>query len=182
LKLRGFLILTIVLVGLLSCNRNQPASTTSLAYFDNPGFFQKEIIRLNASKVKLLKTVMTNGKSEQRRIDTPDWKKEINVFESITLNKSSFAGKYAVDSASINGICITSYSTLDAKLPVSHFAFADSAGSIRWIEAVKLEHSPLIDNDLQWRYVPDSGYAVSGKQKLSGLSPSVFRVSAIFGN
>ena len=125
---------------------------------------------------------MTNGKSEQRRIDAPDWKKEIDVFASITLNKSSFAGKYAIDSSSINGIHITSYSAIDTKLPVSHFAFADSAGSIQWIEAVQLEHSPLIDNDLQWRYVPDSGYVVFGKQKIFGLSPSVFRVSAIFGH
>ena len=182
MKHRGFLIIPVLLVGLLSCNRNQPASNSLLTYFDNPGFFQKEIIRLNASNVKLLKTVTTNGKSEQRRIDAPDWKKEIDVFASITLNKSSFAGKYTVDSTSINGIRITSYSALDTKLPVCHFAFSDSAGSIRWIEAVQREHSPLIDNDLQWRYVPDSGYAVSGKQKLSGLSPTVFRVSAIFGN
>jgi len=179
LLLRAFLVIAIV-AGFSSCNSTAPNKKKSTEYFDNPAFFEKEALEKRASKLALFKTVESEGKSEQKRLNQVDWKKELGVFSSITLNKSSYSGKYTVDSSQQAEWRQITYSTIDPKLPIKRFIVSDSSGIIHSVEAFKNESSSLVDSELHWRYVPDSGFSIYGLQKVTPWSHSSFRVSAIF--
>jgi hypothetical protein len=133
-------------------------------------------------KTQEIKTVQTNGTSETIRIVDVNWEKELGVFKQITLNKSSFSGKYLIDSIVSGGYKTTRYSGLDKKLPIRYLAFGDSLGKVVWIESKSQENSELINTEMFWRFVPDSGYKVIGKQTIFGGAESSFTISANFEN
>ena len=172
----------VVIVFCWSCNNSKTPKKIPVAYFDNVGFFEQETIRLREIKTRETKTVQSNGKAETIEIPHVDWDKEFRVFKQITLNKSSFSGKYLIDSLKNGALKTTRYSRLDKKLPIVYLAYGDSLGKIVWVEAMSQENSQLINNEMRWRYVPDSGYAVNGLQKILGGSESAFKISVKFEN
>jgi hypothetical protein len=175
-------VLLIVLLNCWSCNNSKTPNNKTVEYFDNAGFFGKESLRMRTLKTRETKTVQTNGSSETIRITNVDWEKELGVFKQITLNKSSFSGKYSIDSSIVGGVKTTHYSSLDKKLPIRYLAFGDSLGKIVWIESQSQENSELTNTEMFWRYVPDSGYSVNGRQTILGGAESSFTISANFEN
>jgi hypothetical protein len=165
-----------------SCNNSKTPNYKTVEYFDNTRFFERESIRMRDLKTRETKTVQTNGTSETIRITKVDWEKELALFKQITLNKSSFSGKYITDT-SVSGVFKTThYSSLDKKLPIKYLAFGDSLGKIVWIESKSQENSELTNTEMFWRFVPDSGYKVNGKQTILGGVESLFTISANFEN
>ena len=175
-------VLLLVLICCWSCNNSKTPNNIPVEYFDNDGFFERESIRMRELKTRETKTVQTNGTSETIRITDVDWEKELGIFKQITLNKSSFSGKYLIDSLISGGYKTTNYSSIDKKLPIRHLAFGDSLGKVVWVEAQRIENSELINTEMFWRFVPDSGYKVIGKQTIFGGAESSFTISANFEN
>jgi hypothetical protein len=175
-------VLLLVLLSCWSCNNSETPNIKTIEYFDNAGFFEQESLRLRDLKTRVLKTVQSKEKSETILISNVDWEKELAVFKQITLNKSSFSGKYLIDSDVSGVLKTTHYSSLDKKLPIKYLAFGDSLGKIVWIESKSEENSELINTEMVWRYVPDSGYSVKGMQTIFGGAESTFKISANFEN
>ncbi len=175
-------VLLLVLLSCWSCNNSKTPNNKTVEYFDNAGFFQRESMRMRELKTRETKTVQTNGTSETIQITNVDWEKELAVFKQITLNKSSFSGKYLIDTNVAGALKTTHYSSLDKKLPIKYLAFGDSLGKIVWIESKSEENSELINTEMVWRYVPDSGYSVKGLQTIIGGAESTFKISAYFEN
>jgi hypothetical protein len=175
-------VLLLVLLSCWSCKDSETPNIKTIEYFDNVGFFEQESLRLRDLKTQVLKTVQSKEKSETIRISNVDWEKELAVFKQITLNKSSFSGKYLIDTNVAGALKTTHYSSLDKKLPIKYLAFGDSLGKIVWIESKSEENSELINTEMFWRYVPDSGYSVKGLQTIIGGAESTFKISAYFEN
>ena len=175
-------VLLLVFLSCWSCNNSKTPKHQSVEYFDNAGFFERESVRMRDLRTRETKTVQTNGTSETIQITNVDWEKELGVFKQITLNKSSFSGKYLIDSIVSGGYKTTRYSGLDKKLPIRYLAFGDSLGKVVWIEAQSQENSELINTEMFWRFVPDSGYKVIGRQTIFGGAESSFTISANFEN
>jgi hypothetical protein len=173
-------VLLLVLLSFWACNNSKSPKNKTVEYFDNAGFFQRESIRMRELKTRETKTIQSNGTSEIIRITDVDWEKELGVFKQITLNKSSFSGKYLIDSIVSGGYKTTKYSCIDKKLPIRYLAFGDSLDKIVWIEAKSSENSELINTEMFWRFVPDSGYTVNGRQTIFGGAESSFTISANF--
>jgi len=173
-------VLLLVFLSCWSCNNSKTPNNKTVEYFDNAGFFERESIRMRALKIREVKTVQTNGTSETIRITDVDWAKELGVFKQITLNKSSFSGKYFMDTIVSGELKTTNYSSLDKKLPIKYLAFGEALDKIVWIEAKSQENSELINTEMFWRFVPDSGYKVIGKQTIFGGTESSFTISANF--
>ena len=65
------------------------------AYFDVPGFINKQIAVLEKEPVSLQKTVGLEGeKPETRIVKNPEWTTELELFREIDLNKKALAGSY----------------------------------------------------------------------------------------
>ena len=175
-------VLLLVIICCWSCNNSETPNKKTVEYFDNAVFFERESVRMRDLRTRETKTVQTNGTSETIQITDVDWEKELGVFKQITLNKSSFSGKYLIDTVVSEIFKTTKYSCLDKKLPIRYLAFGDSLGKVVWVEALSSENSELINTEMFWRFVPDSGYKVIGKQTIFGGAESSFTISANFEN
>jgi len=174
--------LVIIIFAIQSCtstNKNVEATR----YFDIPSFFKNEVARLERLNSRVLKTVETNGESEKKVIRPGSWSEELSVFSSIDLNKSSFIGKYKVDSCQgLNEELHVEYLANDSKLPIKSCSFAFEGNKLTSIQVVKIDHSLVLTSEIKWRYAPDSGYSVIGSQQVKGFDPTNYSVSAIFAN
>jgi hypothetical protein len=164
-----------------SCSSNT-GNVEAIHYFDIPSFFKSEVIRLEKTNAQVLKTVETNGESEQKNIRPKSWKDELSVFSSIDLNKSSFIGKYKVDSSLSAEVLHVSYVAIDNRLPIKSCSFSFIGNKLHSIQANKFDPSLVLTSEIKWRYVPDSGYSVIGSQQVKGFDPTNYSVSAIFAN
>jgi hypothetical protein len=164
-----------------SCTSNS-GNVEAIRYFDIPSFFQTEVARLENANAHVLKTVQTDGETEQKNIRPKSWKDELSVFSAIDLNKSSFIGKYTIDSCQgVDGLHV-SYISKDEKLPVKSCSFSFSGSKLQYIQVTKSDPSLVLTSEIKWRYVPDSGYSVVGSQQVRGFDPTNYSVSAIFAN
>jgi len=179
-KYLGALVSLLMLV-FQSCSTNK-SEVQAIRYFDIPGFFRSEIDALEASNSSVIKTVETDGKTEQKQVRPDSWRDELAVFSAFDLNKSSFIGKYQVDSTIKGDLLFLNYRSLDAKLPIKNCAFTFKNSQLITAQAHKLESSLVLKSEMRWRFVPDSGYSVSGSQQVRGLEPTLYFVSAIFAN
>lgn len=176
----SFLLISFVLL-VYSC-AEPPNEIKSVKYFDIPAFFNEQAEILDASKPEITKVLYTNGKEETLRSKPDSWKDELSIFSGINLNKSSYIGKYQVDSTVIDNYVVVHYTTGDKKLPVKSCTFKKTDAEIDWIEIKKEDRSLALNSELFWRFVPDSGYFVSGSQQIAKLNPSIYKVSVIFAN
>ena len=174
-------ILTSLILFFCAC-AEAPKDIKMLKYFDIPAFFKEQAERLDASKPQITKVLQTNGEEETLNSKPASWKEELSIFSSINLNKSSYIGKYLVDSTFEGKSVIIEYTTNDKKLPVKNCKFKKTEERLDWIEIKKLEHSLVLNSELFWRFIPDSGYFVSGSQQIAKLDPSIYKVSVIFAN
>lgn len=174
-------IVSLLMLFFQSCSTDK-SEIQSIRYFDNPGFFQSEIARLEANKASVIKTVQTDGKQEQKQVRPTSWRDELAVFSSFDLNKSSFIGKYQVDSTEKGGLLYVNYKTLDANLSIKSCVFSFKNNQIIAAQAYKSESSLVLNSEINWRFVPDSGYSISGSQQVRGFEPTLYSVSAIFAN
>lgn len=177
-------ILLISIFGFAGCqSESNLTSGAAKPYFDVPGYFSEAASSLQNSEIWLKKTYTVDGKQEYRRTQPASWQEEFSIFSSIDINKSSFIGKYQIDTLSVPEGIRTSYTSNDPKLPVKSLTIVkDLFGNIESIEAVKMDHSIILDSEVRWQYIPSLGYTVSGKRSINNLSPTVFSVSAIFAN
>ena len=150
-----------------------------IKYFDVPSFFEKEVGMLTSKNVEVSKVLSTDGETSSLTI-IPDWNKELAVFSSINLNKSSYIGKYKVDTIQHNDGILVNYNAIEKGLPVKNLSYALSDEQVSWIEVNKVDKSMILSSELHLRYVPDSGYTVSGSQQIGSLKPNEYSVSAIF--
>lgn len=174
-------IVSLLMLAFQSCSTDKSEIQT-IRYVDIPAFFNTEIAKLQSNKTEVIKTVQTDGKTEKKQVLPNSWKEELAVFSSFDLNKSSFIGKYQVDSTINGDLLLLNYQSLDSKLPIKSCAFTFKNGKLITAQSHKLESSLVLKSEMRWRFVPDSGYSVSGSQQVSGLEPTVYSVSAIFAN
>ncbi|MEX1189016.1 MAG: hypothetical protein WED33_07140 [Bacteroidia bacterium] len=177
--IRSILLLLILISG--SCLET-PSEIKAIQYFDIPSFFESETKRLDSSGKTEIKLLKTADEQESVSMKPESWKDELAIFSNIDLNKSSYIGKYVVDTSMSNNGIIVTYKTNDDKLPVKYCAFEMHADSVKWLEVRKEDKSMILSSELFWRFVPDSGYFVSGSQQIGNLSPSIYEVSVIFAN
>lgn len=150
-----------------------------IKYFDVPGFFKKEVEMLTSKSTEVYKVLSTDGQTSSLTI-IPNWEKELAVFSSINLNKSSYIGKYQVDTIERNGSILVNYNALEKGLPVKNLSYSLFNEQISWVAVNKVDKSMILSTELHLRYVPDSGYTVSGSQQIGSLQPNEYSVSAIF--
>jgi hypothetical protein len=174
------ILFCLILVSTLNSCSSSSKEIVAIKYFDVPDFFDKEVGTLSSKNAQVSKVLSSNGETSTLVINPKSWKKELSVFSSIDLNKSSYIGKYQVDTIASDRRLNITYIALDDNVPVQDLSYAVSDKQVLWIEVNKEDKSMILSTDLHLRYVPDSGYSVSGYQQIGALDPNEYSVSAEF--
>lgn len=150
-------------------------------YFDNPAFFENEIVRLSNSKIGAVKQLKAGESEGKARVEVINWKKELEIFRQLDLNKAVYSGKLKPTITQINEEKITSLDRIGEHINIVNFTISnDSLGKVKWLQATKRDISLFTETNTIWRYVPDSGFSVKGEEKIKGLITNTFEVNSVF--
>ncbi len=177
----ALLICALILTG---CNSEKEFSPShESVYFDVPSYFLALADSLDSTQVYVNKTLQLDGNTEIVRVKPRSWKDELAVFSAIDLNKSSYIGKYQIDSVLSSQGLEVKYISLDKKLPVKSISIQfDNSGNVYSFQAEKTDYSIILNSEISLEYINGYGYFVKGRRAISNLKPSVYSVSAIFAN
>jgi hypothetical protein len=136
-------------------------------FFDLKGFFNTEIKKLNADKVKADKTVRYNTQKEVQQNQDLDYAKELAVFVHSDINKPAWREKYQADTLREAGaIRSIRYQALDEQLKTQKVTIQFSEEKVQSIQILNHLKSIIANNWQELKYIPGEGYQVSGKQNM----------------
>jgi len=167
-----------LILSLSSCVSDRDVVSTE-QYFDLPLYIENEIVELKKNNVQLFKKVFTDGDYDSVLITKPDWKKELQIFNNININKPAFIGKYSVTQGNAKEFQETSYQSLDKTLPIKSLTLLIRNDSIKNISIFKDDHSMFLDNRIWLEYSSKKSYHIKGYRNLLGVTTN-YEVWAVF--
>jgi hypothetical protein len=90
------LIVLLILPLLVACTTGSE-DVRLTKYFDSKALVERQITLLLKGSVGVLKTVSIGDKVEEKKIEKLDWRKELEIFSSIDLNKQSYVNSYTIE-------------------------------------------------------------------------------------
>ena len=155
----------VLILTLISCTENHE-TVRAVNLFDSEKYFSEEASRL--SSVKSVKKISTyNSTSETKEITITNWTKELEPFIQCNINKPSFRNSYRIDSiTNASGKQIT-YSVSEPQLTIKKVEVNTLGEKIIRIRFVTGNSNNLYSTSRTLVYIPDSGYAISGQQRIS---------------
>lgn len=94
-------MLLMITAFLTGCIETQKPTPVRPPLFNFSEHFTKEAELLTATDAVLIKTLDKEGKTETLELQHPDWKKELQPFLDLDLNKPALLGSYKVDTLSV---------------------------------------------------------------------------------
>jgi hypothetical protein len=163
-----------------SCQQKEENSTQK--YFDIKSLFTNQINVLSTEKPVFVKNVEINSEKETKEFDSIDWKKELDPFVMMDINKPAYAKSYEI---------IETDSTLkyllkkDEKLPISSIWMMKKRNSnqISFIEIASNEENMLYGWNKSLTAEFEKGilkkYNISGKQKIMIFDEEVYKIEGV---
>lgn len=164
----------------LSCSStSQGEQVEKETYFDIPGYFKAEIVRLTHNAPLLDKTVVKDSLSESKEIKIDHWENELSSFVSVDLNKPAYSGIFKKDSTE-NKVKITS---LDPKTDIElvEITYDKDGNATEFLIHRNIENS-LYDTRETLHYIKDSAYHLEKHQSVLALGDKYYRIEGIFKN
>lgn len=175
--MRRNFFLFVISLGLLSCNqREESRANADLLYFDIKGYFADEAVRLTKINPKVIKAVYVNGALETKTLKISDWKKELDIFASADINKTSWKGSFKAQ----NSPDAEHYTSSSKKIPVKDVLIEKANGKIKKIQIVTSTKNILFTSGDTLTYYPDSLYQIIKHQKTKLLSAKNYKVTGRF--
>lgn len=161
--MRYFLI---VLFFMTACTQQKDSSDkVQKVYFDLASIVQNDIDINAQTKAGEEKTVLINGATETKKIDTVHWEKELETIINCDINKPSWKGKYLIQTTK-NPRKI-SYLATSSKIPVRNMVvfYKAQTDSIYYIEIEKKMGTFIFSNEQHIFYYPKKSFKIIAKQQ-----------------
>ncbi len=162
--LRYILVLWIVLLE-VACT-SQDAKVVG-PYINTKQFFESEIQRLTIRKIGIEKQLSFDGKQQSINTNAINWKKELDAFLAIDLQKNSYKNRFDIDTLVENDTLYqVRYTANDPKLDLRSCIFwmYKSSQKIKGMEAIFNDRNSLYQSGKTLYYDINSGYSITGKQ------------------
>ena len=160
----------------ISCSEKKNAKQ-ELYYFSLKNFFQDEVKRLNSQKPLVNKSVIHNGKLEEKKIQLSDWSTELSLFRESDINKNSWKNSFRKDSSDKKIV----YTSLDDDIRTKKIEII--FGDHQQVEALKVLNSTrnfLYQSSEELTYFPDSLYQIHKKQQVFILGENDYLITSLF--
>ncbi|WP_207423599.1 hypothetical protein [Desertivirga brevis] len=167
-----------LLLLIAGCSNKQEASGVK-SYFDISGFFSSEAASLHNEGATVLKTVIQNGKTEQKNITNINWKTELELFSNSDINKPAWDKSYKVSTTPYS----TEYKALDAKLRTRKIRIEKKAdGKAKHIYIQNEVNNMLYSTTEELHYYPDSLYEIQKSQTVLILGDNNYKITGSLKN
>ncbi|MFN4122040.1 MAG: hypothetical protein ACK4GL_01910 [Flavobacteriales bacterium] len=156
-----------------SCAQPEEVMSDKQAYFDFPDFIAQEQNRLVTGKFSLTKVLHNESKTDSTQQSSPDWSKELQLFQGLDINKPAFIGKYSIKSEKCaDSLICEHYVALDSTLLIRKLIVSRLGDMVREVYILKDDHAMFLDNRIEVNYFPSQGFTVKGYRNLLGFETS----------
>jgi hypothetical protein len=176
-----YLILILLVQAIIACEKPGLEETAaSKAFFDLKSFAKSEVAAQSEAGTRLQKTIILNGKEEKALPAIVNWEDELKVFSVNDINKSSWVGKFVIDTVSLDQGQSITYTSSDSKIPVKKLTVeTDSTQAVTRVIIETKQKNPLFTSSQVADYRPGTGYLISGKQKALILKEQTYSIRAV---
>lgn len=172
-------VITLFISLFICCSPRTENKGTGI-YFSLKNYFQNEIIRLQGSGTISSKSVSKDIKTENAVIHDVNWKQELQPFMDADINKPSWKGMFKTDSIILNDTLILKYQTEDDKINIRSLQIFQYRNKVTAIKITSEKKNSYYKAYQELNYNPDSGYTISGSQKVIMADPVNYRITAQF--
>jgi hypothetical protein len=174
--LRRYLWAASILLLAVSCDSEKNTGS----YWDSKAYFESEITRLTKEHAGLQKNLLFDKQHNSIQNDTPDWKKELEPFLAIDLNKAAYAGRFDVDtSLGYTGFRIR-FKAKDAQTDLRYCIITKQTDQLYSVEAAFGNKNNLYQSTKKFTYNPHLGYSITGDQRVTLSTPVDYTIEANF--
>lgn len=159
---------------LSACKNNERENRN----FDTKAYFEQEIMRLEREQKTGIKTVLFSNDSSQVPGTEPlNWQAELKPFVSVNLADPAFSGSFSSDTLVQEWQTLVTYVAKDNKMEVREVrVMLNEQGVVNSVEYYLQSNNSLYSNWKTLRYKSDSGYLITGIQKVKLLDETAYRV------
>ncbi|RZJ80995.1 MAG: hypothetical protein EOO47_05790 [Flavobacterium sp.] len=160
----------------ISCTSKSENKDVVKSYFDLEGYFTKEAERLTLDKRSVKKTVVINGKAEEKEVKISDWKNELQNFISSDINKASWKGEFKAlenDSSLV-------YTANNAKIPIKSVTVTLQNREPKSIKIISQNENTLYNSHDTLVYEAGSFYQIIKSQKIKLMEEKRYEVIGKF--
>ncbi|CAN5487186.1 hypothetical protein BH11BAC2_BH11BAC2_01460 [soil metagenome] len=163
---------------LLSCNAKQGVEVKT--FFSLKDYFDKEINRLTSEQMKLHKLIVKDGKSEEKDLQVPIWKSELESFRECDFNRPAWIKSYRVDTFYTANQTHLTYKALELKLPVQKLEVILKSDTVYMINIMLSKKNAWYSSEQFLSYEALKGYSIKGTQKVVLADPTAYQITADF--
>ncbi|MBK6484459.1 MAG: hypothetical protein KBF32_08870 [Chitinophagales bacterium] len=177
-RLVAIICIVIFVVFSISCT-NPETAVVKKNYFDLTGFLDKEISRLYKDSFIVVKTTSINNSMDQHEMPWTDWRKEFALFYGSDINKSAYAGKYAIDTLEIDSLQRKIvYSSTDSALRtrILEVTYELPENEVTLIYVRNYSHNAMITNSEDLYFESGATYIIKTKRRLVLFGETTFAV------
>jgi hypothetical protein len=162
--LRSYLFAGIVML-LFACNSQE--ENDAPAYWNSKLFFEQDTVVLQSFGLK--KELMFNENSQTVILKNVTWRKELEPFLALDLQKTSYKGRFTIDTLSANdSTYIITYKAIESKLDLQKVEITMNASTqkVSKINAEYKEENSLYNATKTLTYIVGNGYNIKGRQQV----------------
>lgn len=160
----------------LACNVKEEKKVEDKMYFDLDGYFKKEATRLTKTNPTVFKTVVVNGKTEEKNLKLQNWKQEFSSFIDADINKASWRGSFTVSKTD----SLITYISENKKIPISKVEVRFLHQSIASVKIFINNKNYLYTSSDSLIYYPDSLYRIKKTQNIKLIDAKNYQVTGKF--
>ncbi len=175
----GIFLLTAGLFLGSSCT-NESVVTSRRGLYKVGDFIQAEEARLSQSHIGLSKTIERDKRTEQKDISTINWKEELQPFTDCDLNKPAWVMEYTGDTLVHGDTTDMQYTTSLEKLPVRSMHIRLIGSKLQELDIITKKKNSYYMSRQELHYYPQSGYVISGVQKVILAKATMFTIRGNF--
>lgn len=169
-------LICLLIIFTSSCSNYDDNAREHPLYFDIGSYFKEEAIRLTKANKTIYKTVIVNGKAEQKKLTVTNWQQEFSSFIDADINKASWRGSFNYKKLGQ----IETYTSDYKKIPVKKLTVTLEGKKVKSIKIFILNTNDLYTSKDSLIYFPDSLYFIQKIQKIKLMDGKQYQVIGKF--
>lgn len=162
-------------------NNQSDLNSDELIFFNLKEYFEDEVERLKEVK-NISKTTEVNGQIETLKLESIDFKTDLEIFSNSDINKPSWKDKYSIDSLrnEVGQLSKLIYKTENPKLKIKSLEVLFKNEAISEINISKYSSSAISEVQETLKYNPRKGYTIERSQDITMSGKNDFKVNVKF--
>jgi hypothetical protein len=170
-----FILLAFSLVMVSCTDANDQAESSQ--YYDISTFFDEYADLLNSRRVSANKVIEKDGEREERFLENPDWKKELDPFKDLNIRRPAFRGEFVIDTvfSSAKNYSVK-YISKSTKTEIREIEILFSNDEIQSLTASKMNDNAVFSISRNLAWMRNKGYRITGRLNIGNIHSTQYKI------